>query len=123
MSFYKEGIEKTPIVGDIKILEKITECEDEFSFPILSSRDYQAIKNIIKAYKEKEIETKKDKETIAKLSYELGKYQEKSKEYEAVIEEMAKYIKEPYFLNIFGSRKPKIEIIKEYFKNKVKEKK
>ena len=51
MSFYKEGIEKTPIVGDIKILEKITECEDEFSFPILSSRDYQAIKNIIKAYK------------------------------------------------------------------------
>ena len=36
---------------------------------------------------------------------------------------MAKYIKEPYFLNIFGSRKPKIEIIKEYFKNKVNDKK
>lgn len=46
------------------------------------------LENLLKAYKEKEIEIKKDKETIAKLSYELGKYQAKSKEDEAVIEEL-----------------------------------
>lgn len=53
----------------------------------------------------------------------LEKQQKEIEIKDKVIEEMAKYIKEPYFLKIFGSRKPKIEIIKEYFRNKAKEKK
>lgn len=40
-----------------------------------------------------------------------------------VIDEMAKYIKEPYRIIAFGSRKPKIEIIKEYFYKKVSDNK
>lgn len=40
-----------------------------------------------------------------------------------IIDLMAEYIKEPYRVIAFGSRKPKTEIIKEYFKNKVKESK
>lgn len=39
-----------------------------------------------------------------------------------IINEMAKYIKEPYYVITFGSRKPKIEIIKEYFKKEVEDK-
>lgn len=49
-------------------------------------------------------------------TFELNKELEKAEE---VINEMAKYIKEPYQIIAFGSRKQKIEIIKEYFYKKV----
>lgn len=82
---------------DIKFIEKM--IKEYKTFGDLDNPDfentekiYKAIENLLKAYKEDE----------------------------AVIEEMAKYIKEPYEVRIIGTRKSKIEIIKEYFRNKVK---
>lgn len=96
------------------------------------------IENLLKAYKEKEIETKKDKETIAKLSFELGKYQAKSKEDEAVIEKLID--ERNYIINnlkidlnkkgVYSQAKGQISEILKYYKlnekyifNKAKEKK
>lgn len=74
----------------------------------------------------------KDKLIIARLSFELGKYQAKSEEYEEVIEKMAEYIgrldtdedicKE---INVPVNEFRECEIackdcVKEYFRNKVK---
>lgn len=69
-----------------------------------------------------------DKEMIAKLSFELGKYQEKSKEDEAVIEEMAEYIiQQDTFIDRQGYYSEFVLADKLYvinsFRNKVKENK
>ena len=77
-----------------------------------------------------------DKEIIAKLSFELGKYQEKSKEDEAVIEKMARFIDEkinecPYDfwieaekeLNCADCEEDYTECWKQYFRNKVRDNK
>lgn len=136
---------------DIKILEDYIKlinkgyCEDcnelcnIHSTPVFPSRAIkQALENLLKAYKEKEIETKKDKETIAKLSFELGKYQAKSKEDEAVIEKLID--ERNYIINnlkidlnkkgVYSQAKGQISEILKYYKlnekyifNKSKEKK
>lgn len=55
---------------------------------------------------------------IKSIEIVLNELEKKNK----VIDEMAEYIKKPYRIIAFGSRKPKIEIIKEYFYKKVEEK-
>ena len=121
---------------DIKILENIKKfVEIEFKHYI-TDRELKALETLLKDYKE--IETKKDKETIAKLSYELGKYQEKSKEDEAVIEKLID--ERNYIINnlkidlnkkgVYSQAKGQISEILKYYKlnekyifNKSKEKK
>ena len=53
--------------------------------------------------------------TILAIRTFLSELEKKDK----VINEMAEYIKQPYRIIAFGSRQPKVEIIKEYFTNKV----
>ena len=56
----------------------------------------QAIENLLKAYKEKEVEKKWHMEIISQLSFKLGKYQEelekRDKEYEQLYKEHAELI-------------------------------
>lgn len=78
---------------DTKILEQLLNTKISFT---LSPTDegYKIIENLLKAYKEKEVERKWYMEIISKLSFELGKYQAKSEEDEAVIEKQQKEIEE-----------------------------
>lgn len=127
MSFYKEGIEKTPIVGDIEKIEEHIKISKENGCKLLECK---TIDDNIALRREN-----------IKLKKEISKYQAKSKEAEAVIEEMAKQIdnlmEKLLSLDENISYEPCnnvetmnvcleeicLDCIKEYFRNKAKEKK
>lgn len=108
MSFYKEGIEKTPIVGDIKKLEEQIKISKENGCKLLECK---TIDDNIALRREN-----------IKLKKEISKYQAKSEEDEAVIEEATRLLYEDDTSFGYGRLKEinTQEKIKEYIRNLVK---